>query len=130
MSFYGEQYNKAVEEFDPNNMDDPETPEAATFCPTRFPDFKIHKKMGHARNAISNHGFGKLYKWTGFRWELIDTSFWLNPEEKYVCAGCEEVIENPYNENTEPRWYYRNWRIPTGWHKGHYRPVHDGCKKR
>lgn len=63
----------SVHTFDPNEerLTPPEYV-FASYVPGRDPEWKTYTKRGHATSALSYHGIGSSWEWTGARWRCLD----------------------------------------------------------
>jgi hypothetical protein len=73
-------------EFDPNNVPDSKF---ATYRPGRSPTFKLHKTLGHAKNAASN-GVSIVYEHQDGKWVPIINNF-----RNVACTVCGGDYRKP-----------------------------------
>lgn len=70
----------------PQHVKNPVTPKWATEIISRYPNFKIHSKLGHARAAISYHSQGN---WTSKVFVLCQAS---PPTNEEIVAHVQSIM--------------------------------------
>lgn len=80
--------------FDPPKKAPP-VPEWATYCPTRTPKWKIHKRLSDAKNAFYAHTELILYRFKDGEWVELYRAEAPQPEE---CEVCSDSLYRQYGE--------------------------------
>lgn len=92
-------------DFDPNNLKEPEY-SYATFVESRYPNFKYHSNIGHAKNAFQhnhNNGSSILYEKKEDKW--VEIARIENVWDAQFCQNCGTAYETPRYHNRYVKWY-------------------------
>lgn len=92
--------NRRFTEFDPNKMGEHQY-RWATYVPARYGNqFKLHKAIGHAKNAAQYRNRFILYRWNGEGWTEVYRKDTTKAPDK--CERCFKPFETTERQST--RW--------------------------